>query len=372
MHKQYNRTVTVNQAFKPHVDHSFIEMNAKIVLNVQGIRLDRIQFTLKPMNVEFIAKLESFRKVAGKAKRPSDSVGPTLSNVRMLCHAARHLWIQLEDWTNNLDHESLLSIFFRMLKSDDELDDSQRRILIAMVSRDPLTAMHLLSLKEVNVPSEESCAVCTGVELFKNHLEALNCSHLPVLYDSPDVKEHNDLFLYGNYASMVQVVVQKADGKPSHIPNYSDTSTDLVYLDAERAKFYETFGLSAEYAYSWSRHKLSQLRFFVTEGGDLGYSSGSIRSGDEIFLVGDAWSLYALRPQESGSHIFCGQVYADSIYEGSSKTPAIRGTGAQYPRNAMKSLFTLRESFKTGTHPASPFIVLYDLNPGLRQDVQLV
>lgn len=211
MSRHYNRDMPVSFLFKSHVDHSFVDTDTESVLRVQGIRLDQIKHCAKPLNVQIIAKLASFMEHPGKEKLPSEKLTPHLFNFRTVSHASRHLWIQMNQWLKDRDFDDLLAVLFRILADDEEFVEDMRNVLISMVSRDPLIALHLLSLKEVNTPSSEYCSVCTGDDPFKNHLEALICPHLPVLYDSLDDQENQDLFVYENYRNMRQKA--DVDGK---------------------------------------------------------------------------------------------------------------------------------------------------------------
>jgi hypothetical protein len=90
-----------------------------------------------------------------------------------------------------------------------------------------------------------------------------------------------------------------------------------------------------------------------------------------VWLLGDSWVLYALRPAGKGQYLSQGEAYLDSIYEGSSADPDLHGTGKKYIRRTTGGATLLVESLKGGGM-RSPFLELYDLNPDKIQTVELV
>jgi hypothetical protein len=88
-------------------------------------------------------------------------------------------------------------------------------------------------------------------------------------------------------------------------------------------------------------------------------------------MLGDSWVLLTLRHADRCQYSLQGEVYLDSLYEGSSANPHIRGTGTNYPRGIM-GINIAAEAIKEKEQAPSPFFELYNLNPSEIRTVQLI
>ena len=104
----------------------------------------------------------------------------------------------------------------------------------------------------------------------------------------------------------------------------------------------------------------------------IGQGSDNIAVGDEVYMLGDSWTPFALRAEENGFFTLHGETYLDSVFQGSSMNSQIRGTDIPFPRGVIVGLDAILAGSKKKEYAISPFLKLYEGNAQLIERVKLI